>query len=112
MARLRQMGERISDDDVRTLSLVDVFEGLSQEEIEEITWKDLRTRVDPGETFYTPMDLCETLFVLREGRVRIFKSTPAGRDFTLAVIVSGTVFGDMALSFQRLRNSYLQSIEE
>ncbi len=111
MARLRQMGGRISDDDVRTLSLVDVFEGLSQEEIEEITWKDLRTRVEPGETFYTPMDLSETLFVLRKGRVRIFKATPEGREFTLAVVESGTVFGEMALTAQRLRNSYAQAME-
>ena len=112
MARLRQMGARISDDDVRTLSLVDVFEGLSQEEKEQITWRELRSRVEPGETFYTPMDLSETLFVLREGRVRIFKATPEGREFTLAVIESGTVFGEMALTAQRLRNSYAQAMEE
>ena len=112
MTALRQERGMVSQDDVRTLALVDIFEGLSEGEIEDINWRDLKSRVEPGETFYTPMDLCETLFVLREGRVRIFKTTPEGREFTLAVIESGTVFGEMALTAQRLRNSYAQAMEE
>ena len=98
--------------DVGLLRLVDVFEPLSAEEIEEITWQNLNTKVAPGEVFYTPMDLCETLFVLQSGRVRIYRAPPEGRELTLAVIESGTVFGEMALTGQRLRASYAQAMEE
>ena len=97
---------------VRLLSLVDVFEPLSAEEIEEIQWQNLNTVVAPGEVFYTPMDLCETLFVLQSGRVRIYRALPEGRELTLAIIDSGTVFGEMALTGQRLRASYAQAMEE
>ncbi len=58
------------EEQIRLLSLVDIFEPLSREEIEVTQWKNLNTSVEEGETFYTPMDLCETLFVLQKGRVR------------------------------------------
>ena len=58
------------------------------------------------------MDLSETLFVLQSGRVRIYRSLPEGRELTLAVLESGTVFGEMALTGQRLRASYAQAMEE
>jgi CRP/FNR family cyclic AMP-dependent transcriptional regulator len=57
------------------------------------------------------MDLCETMFVLREGRVRIYRKNPAGREFTVAVLESGAVFGEMALTSQRLRNAYAEALE-
>jgi CRP/FNR family transcriptional regulator len=102
----------LGEEQIRLLSLVDIFEPLSREEIEEIKWDNLNTAVERGEIFYTPMDLCETLFVLQRGRVRIYRATPEGREFTVAVLESGTVFGEMALTGQRLRSSYAQAMEE
>ncbi|MDQ4106417.1 MAG: hypothetical protein M3157_04490, partial [Actinomycetota bacterium] len=58
---------------LRVLSMIDIFEPLTPEELQEINWSDLNTHMEAGETFYTPMDLCETLFVLQEGRVRIYR---------------------------------------
>jgi CRP/FNR family transcriptional regulator, cyclic AMP receptor protein len=102
----------LGEEQIRLLTLVDIFEPLSKKEIGDIQWKHLNTSVEKGETFYTPMDLCETLFVLQSGKVRIYRATPEGREFTVAVIGSGTVFGEMVLTGQRLRNSYAQAIEE
>jgi CRP/FNR family transcriptional regulator len=102
----------VGGDHVRLLSLVDVFEPLSWEEIEKINWRNLNTKIEAGEVFYTPMDLSETLFVLQSGRVRIYRALPEGRELTLAVFEGGTVFGEMALTGQRLRASYAQAMEE
>src|SRR3712207_8751561 len=102
----------LAEDRIKLLTLVDIFEPLSREEIEKINWKHLNTSIEQGETFYTPMDLCETLFVLQKGRIRIYKATPEGREFTIAVVESGTVFGEMVLTGQRLRNSFAQAMEE
>lgn len=100
-----------AEEDIRLLSMVDIFEPLSREEIEAINWKRLETRVKRGETFFLPMDLGETLFILKSGRVRLFKKNPEGREFTLAVLESGTVFGEMSITGQRLRNAYAQAID-
>jgi CRP/FNR family transcriptional regulator, cyclic AMP receptor protein len=102
----------LGEEQIRLLTLVDIFEPLSREEIEAIKWEHLNTTVEQGEIFYTPMDLCETLFVLQKGRVRIYRATPEGREFTVAVLESGTVFGEMVLTGQRLRSSFAQAMEE
>src|SRR5687768_14018506 len=73
-------GERI-----RLLSLVDIFEPLSAEEIERLSGHLPDVHLEPGEMFYSPEDRSETLFVLWKGRVQVYK-TADGRRFTLAVV--------------------------
>jgi CRP/FNR family transcriptional regulator, cyclic AMP receptor protein len=102
----------LGNERIKLLSLVDIFEPLTREEIENIKWEHFNTTVDQGVNFFTPMDLCETLFILQKGRIRLYRATPGGREFTLAVLQSGTVFGEMALTGQRLRNCYAQALEE
>lgn len=111
MTTLREDKNGFAKESLRLLSVVDIFEPLTPEEIEEIDWKTLNTRVTAGEVFYTPMDLCESLFILQEGRVRIYRTAPDGKEFTLAVVEDGTIFGEMALTAQRLRDSYAQAME-
>ena len=95
---------------VRLLSLVDIFEPLSEEEIERLNGRLSDIHLEPGQIFYTPQDRSERLFLLWKGRVRIYKTTD-GREFTLATVDEGTVFGEMALTAQRLQEAYAQAIE-
>ncbi len=95
---------------VRLLSLVDIFEPLSPEEIERLRWQLPDRRLEAGETFFTPHDRSEKLFVLQKGKVRIYK-TPDGHEITLAVVEAGTVFGEMTLTAQELRGAYAQAME-
>jgi len=96
---------------IRLLSLVDIFEPLSEEEIEQLNGQLPDRRLENGEIFYRPQDPSERLFILQKGKVRIFRTIPDGREFTLAVVESGTVFGEMALTGQRLEGAYAQAME-
>ena len=96
---------------IRLLSLVDIFEPLSEEEIEHLNGQLPDHSLQRGEIFFGPEDLSERLFFLQKGRVRIFRTTPGGREFTLAVLEAGTVFGEMALAGQRLEGAYAQAME-
>ena len=96
---------------IRLLSLVDIFEPLSTEEIEQLNKQLPSFHLERGEIFYTPEERSERLFVLESGKVRIFRMTPDGREFTLAIVESGTVFGEMALTAQQLEGAYAQAME-
>jgi CRP-like cAMP-binding protein len=100
-----------STERIRLLSLVDIFEPLSEEEIERLNGQLPDRRLENGEIFYRPQDPSERLFILQKGKVRIFRTIPDGREFTLAVVESGTVFGEMALTGQRLEGAYAQAME-
>ena len=95
---------------IRLLSLVDIFEPLSEEEIEQLNGQLSDTHLEPDEIFYTPQDRSERLFLLWKGRVRIYRTTD-GREFTLATVEAGTVFGEMALTAQQLQGAYAQAME-
>ena len=95
---------------IRLLSLVDIFEPLSEEEIHQLNGQLSDVHLEQGEVFYTPEDRTERLFMLWKGRVRIYKTT-GGREFTLATVEAGTVFGEMALTAQQLQGAYAQAME-
>ncbi len=96
---------------IRLLSLVDIFEPLSELEIEQLDGQLPDQHLEKGEIFYGPEDRSERLFLLQKGKVRIFRMAPDGREFTLAVVESGTVFGEMALTGQQLEGAYAQAME-
>ena len=96
---------------IRLLSLVDIFEPLSEQDIEQLNGRLPDIHLEPGEMFYSPEDQSEKLFILQKGKARIFKTVPDGREFTLAVVESGTVFGEMALTGQQLEGAYAQAME-
>src|SRR4028118_205051 len=93
-------GERI-----RFLSMVDVFEPLSAKEIERLDERLPDAHFEMGDIFYSPGDPSEKVFILRRGKVRIYKVADDGREFTLAVVEDGTMFGEMTLTAQRRRGA-------
>jgi len=100
-----------SEERIRLLSLVDIFEPLSNEEIERLDGQLPDVHLKRGEIFYSPKDRSERLFVLSKQRVRAYKTTDR-REFTLAVVEAGTVFGEMALTAQLLQDAYAQAMQE
>jgi CRP/FNR family transcriptional regulator, cyclic AMP receptor protein len=96
---------------IRLLSLVDIFEPLSEEEIERLNGQLPDRSLEGGVIFYGPQDRSERLFLLQKGKIRIFRTTPEGRELTLAVVEAGTVFGEMALTGQQLEGAYAQAME-
>jgi CRP-like cAMP-binding protein len=105
--------ERITEktiERIRLLSLVDILEPLSTKEIEGLNEQLSDIHLEAGEIFFTPEDSSERLFVLWKGRVRIYRTSEA-REFTLAVVDEGTVFGEMALTAQELQGAYAQAME-
>ncbi len=91
--------------------MVDILEPLSREEIEDLSLRIPDTYVEQGRILYTPQEKSEALFMLKKGRVRIYRVGPDGREFTLTVVGTGTVFGEMSLTAQRLENAYAEAME-
>jgi CRP/FNR family cyclic AMP-dependent transcriptional regulator len=105
--------ERIAEmknERIRLLSLVDIFEPLSTEEIEDLNGQLRDIHLEAGEIFFSPQDRSEKLFLLQKGQVRIYR-TSVGHEFTLAVVDEGTVFGEMALTAQQLQGAYAQAMK-
>jgi CRP/FNR family cyclic AMP-dependent transcriptional regulator len=59
-----------------------------------------------GEDFYRPEEHDGGLFLIKEGRVRIYKLTPTGKQLTLVLLSAGT-----ALSSRRLQGLHAQALK-
>ena len=98
------------DEEVELLSRVDLCESLSKEEIRVLLRQNFEVRLGEGETFYAPWEHDVKLFILKKGRMRLYR-TESAREFTLEVVDAGTVFGEMAFTPHRLRESFARAME-
>src|SRR5215211_1434482 len=98
------------DEEVELLSRVNLFESLSEEEIRVLVRQNSDVRLRGGETFYAPWQHDGKLFILKKGQMHLYR-TEGTREFTLKVVEAGTVFGEMAFTPYRLRESYARAIE-
>ena len=101
----------LSGERIRLLSMVDVFESLSAEELVRLDERLLDAHLETGDVFYSPDDLSEKVFILRRGKARVYRVADDGREVTLAVVGAGTMFGEMTLTAQRLQGAYAQAME-
>jgi CRP/FNR family transcriptional regulator, cyclic AMP receptor protein len=90
---------------VRLLSMVDVFEPLSREELEELAHLASDTSLVQGEDLSTHQEGGGKLYVLKEGRVQLYVALPNHAEITLSVVEGGSIFGEMALTGDRLGES-------
>lgn len=97
---------------VRLLSMVEVLEPLSQEELNELGRRCPDTFLEEGDIFHKPQEELETLYVLKKGRVQIYEMDPDnGEEITLSVVEGGNIFGEMAFTGQRLSGVHVRALE-
>ena len=95
---------------VRLLSMVDIFGPLSPEEMEDLAKRTPDTFLERGDVLYSPQDGADRLFILKKGRVQVYEVGQSGEEITLSVIEGGSVFGEMALTGQKLEGLYVRAL--
>lgn len=92
------------------LQSVDIFRDLDHEEVERLGTRAPMQRVPAGTVFFSPEQAAEVLFILKEGRVRLYHLSSDGKALTTAVLDPGTIFGEMAMLGQQLHQSYAEAM--
>lgn len=93
------------------LESVDIFRDLSADEVESIGLQTMLMTYQSGHLFYMPNDPGEALFILKKGQVQLYRMSPDGRKFVVAVLHPGAIFGHMALVGQRLHNTFAEALD-
>jgi len=69
----------------KTLSQVALFAGLSESELAFLAQRAVARRFSAGEIVFSEDDPCTGMYVVESGQVRIFKTSPGGREQVLSV---------------------------
>ncbi len=104
----RRSGEA---EDLWCMSEVDIFADLDEAEMAGIAAAAPMRAFAAGELLFSPSEPIETLFILKEGRVRVFRVSPDGRALTTAIVSPGTVFGEMLLLGQQMYDNFAEALD-
>lgn len=94
------------------LSDVDLFRELSDRDRSELDRMTTVTNVSRGRVFYQPEDVSEVLFLIKEGRVQLYRISPEGKKLVIATLGPGTLFGEMALLGQQMHNAFAEAVDD
>jgi CRP-like cAMP-binding protein len=70
---------------LETLRKVSIFADLSETELKFLAERAVTRNYEPGELVFQEGDPCAGLFVIESGHLRIFKSSPSGREQVLTI---------------------------
>src|SRR5918996_1932556 len=93
------------------LRKVDIFQDLSREEIEHLFQGTVIKEYALGTVFFTPDDSSERVFILKLGRVEVYRLTASGKRLVTRRIGPGTIFGEMGLLGQTLQGCFAEATE-
>ncbi len=94
------------------LSEVELFADLSADEIAAFDRMAPARNFHNGDIVFSQSQPVTALFILKQGRVRIFRVTEDGKALTMAILEPGAVFGEMLLVGQRMYDNYAEAIED
>ncbi len=90
----------------------DLFSDLSDQEMGQVEEMTVMTHCERGRLLYAQGDTAEALFLLKRGRVDIYRISPDGRKLLLAVIEPGTLFGNMAFTGTSMQDAFAEAVEQ
>lgn len=87
------------------LKRINIFAELEDSVLAELGHKTRMVQFNKGEYLYMPGDPSNAVFFLKEGQVKIIHLLEDGKEFTLAILEPGEVFGELALAGEYTRES-------
>jgi CRP/FNR family cyclic AMP-dependent transcriptional regulator len=94
------------------LSNIEIFQDLSQGELEEMDRQITMSSCEPGRIFYMPEETGEVLFLLKKGRVQLYRLSLNGKKLVVATLGPGAIFGEMSLVGQGMHNTFAEAVDE
>ncbi|MEX1156602.1 MAG: Crp/Fnr family transcriptional regulator [Chloroflexota bacterium] len=107
-------GAPLTDADLKVglLREIDLFTGLSLDELREISRTLPMTTCQIGGLITSPDEEDERLYIVKRGRVRLYRLTPDGKQLTLDILDKGRIVGRMSWLGQELNEVYAEAIED
>ena len=97
---------------MRYLSELTVFQDLSVREMEDLNRATTMSTMPKGRVFYRPEEPSEVLFILKEGRVQLYRISPEGKKLVISTLGPHTLFGEMALLGAKMHNTFAEAVED
>ena len=85
---------------------------LTMEERRRIAGTAVMQDVPKKEVLYFPKEASDCVYILKEGKVKIYRQTFDGREIILNIINPGELFGELGLAGQQEREEVAEAMED
>jgi CRP/FNR family transcriptional regulator, cyclic AMP receptor protein len=96
----------------RYLSEIEIFADLSRGEIDHLARSTTMFTTEKGKVFYFPEEAGEVVFLLKKGKVQLYRLSSEGRKLAIATLGQGAIFGEMSLIGQGMYNTFAEAMED
>jgi CRP-like cAMP-binding protein len=85
------------DEKVNIIRRSPIFNGLGEAELWALAKISTKRHFNPGEIIFFEGDTPEWFYIVARGRVKAFKQSSSGKEFTIAFFSAGEIFGEVAV---------------
>ncbi|MEX2415847.1 MAG: Crp/Fnr family transcriptional regulator [Paenibacillaceae bacterium] len=94
------------------LSQISLFDTLPKEDLLEIEQITPSSVLKKGEIIQTPTTFHEGLYLLKKGKLKLYKINPEGKQFIISILGAGNVFGELDSFSFGTRDTFIETIED
>ena len=94
------------------LKKIPIFENLSEDELTKIGETASETSFSKNEVIFLESDEGDSLFVIKNGKVKISRQNEEGKEVILAILKDGDFFGEMSIFDGHSRSATVTAIDE
>jgi len=84
---------------------------LSDGQVKQLLTKSSAQSIEAGEVICTEGEKADKVYLIVNGKVKVYKTDSEGHETGLAIIEKGNLFGEMALFDKGIRSASVMSIE-
>ncbi|MBI5236677.1 MAG: Crp/Fnr family transcriptional regulator [Deltaproteobacteria bacterium] len=89
-----------------------IFSNLSEKNKSEIASKSTGHSVRKKDFVYSAGDKAGTVYMLKEGRIRIMRYSEDGRELTIDILEPGDIFGELSMTGEQERETNAVAMED
>lgn len=89
-----------------------LLKGMDESTMEMMDQNSKMTKSSKREIIYFPEERSDTIYMLKEGKVKISRVSEDGKKMTLQLIGSGEIFGESAILGQEKRENIAEVVED
>lgn len=89
-----------------------IFSVLSEKDKEEIASKSMAKDVKKKDFVYSAGDKADTVYMLKEGRIKITQFSEDGKGLTVDILEPGDIFGELTVAGEQVRKTDAAAMED
>ncbi len=93
------------------LSNIQIFRDLTPGELAEMDQQLTMSSCHAGKIFYMPDEMGEALFLLKKGRVQLYRISSGGKKIIVSTLGPGAIFGEMSIIGHGMHNTFAQAAD-